>query len=164
MSQSADSCVPPEVVEAFSSAAITALQELAQVEALPVSSHQDQSTTLAEPVVAATIRLQRMPPGSMSLVLAAKTAANLAARYLPQGTTLTEEIIDDVACEFANVMAGQAKTILKGSPYHFHLSIPAASRASSFSQLPKTPPRALSVVLSSELGEILLQAHLPLDP
>jgi CheY-specific phosphatase CheX len=76
--------------------------------------------------------LLRDPPGTLALVLASDTAANLAARYLPTGTALSSEIIDDVAGEFANVIAGQAKTILKGTPYRFHLSTPEVKRTSAF--------------------------------
>ena len=127
---------PPEVVETFTSAAITALQELARVEASPepVPSWADEAT--AGPMVSASIRLQRSLPGVMTLFLRAEVAARLAARYLPEGAISTEELIDDVAGEFANVIAGQAKTILKGTPYHFTLTTPVVSRALSFVPLP----------------------------
>jgi CheY-specific phosphatase CheX len=47
---------------------------------------------------------------------------------LPAGTELNDGIVNDVAGELANVIAGQAKTMLKGTPYHFTMSIPAVSR------------------------------------
>jgi CheY-specific phosphatase CheX len=64
----------------------------------------------------------------MTLVLAPKTARRLAESYLPAGAELTDEIIDDVGAELVNVIAGQAKTILKETPYHYTLSIPVVSR------------------------------------
>ena len=60
---------------------------------------------------------------------------NWRRRYLPEGTALTDEMIDDVAGEFANVIAGQAKTILKGTPYHFTLSTPVVTRAASLAHI-----------------------------
>ena len=118
----------PRVIEAFTSAAISALQELAQLEAIV-----DESPVLDvienHDFVSATIRLVRTLPGTLTLILTEESAARLAARYLPIGTALTTEIINDVVGEFANVIAGQAKTILKGTPFHFMLSTPAVARA-----------------------------------
>jgi CheY-specific phosphatase CheX len=70
------------------------------------------------------------------LVLPPVLARRLAEGYLPAGTELTEEIINDVAGELANVIAGQAKTILKGTRYHFTLSIPVVSRGAGCRQSP----------------------------
>src|SRR5262245_9851393 len=153
---------PPDVVDAFTSATITALQELTQVEVFP-DALSSVATESCEPLVSATIRLLRSKAGAMSLTLTAATAARLAGRYLPDGTTLTEEMIDDVAGEFANVIAGQAKTILKGTVYHFNLSTPIVVRGASFAQLPEESQSTLIAVLSCELGLIQLRANLLAD-
>src|SRR5438128_10810943 len=115
--------VPPDVSDAFQSAAITALQELTQIEAFPEPTLSAIELPSGD-VVLAAIRLLRPVPGTMTLVLTPDTATQLAARYLPEGTQLSNEMIDDVAGEFANVIAGQAKTILKGTPYHFAMTTP----------------------------------------
>src|SRR6476646_1669850 len=97
--------MPREVVAAFTSAAITALQELVQIDAV-----DEPATAPSEvEIVSATMNLVRPIPGVMSLLLSAESAAFLASRYLPRESSLSQELIDDVAGEFANVIAGQAK-------------------------------------------------------
>lgn len=145
---------------AFETAAVTALQELAQLEAFPIAPPEAIRELAAETVVFATISLRRALPGTMTLVMAASAAAQLARRYLPEGTSLTPELIDDVVGEFANVMAGQAKTILKGTPYHFTLSTPEVHHAPSAAELPAAaPPHAIA--LACELGPVLVLIDLP---
>ena len=150
---------PPEVVEAFTSAAITALQELTQFEPLfeqvPAVAALEMSN-----VVAATVQLVRKVPGKMTLVLTEETASRLAARYLPKETLLTAEIVDDVTGEIANVIAGQAKTILKGTFYHFKMSTPCVARVSSFSQLLEVAEGTLVASLRFDAGRLLLLVDL----
>jgi CheY-specific phosphatase CheX len=159
MSESNNPSVPSEVVDAFQSAAITALQELTQIEAYP-----DPTASQMEPssgqVVLAAIRLLRPVPGTMTLVLAADTASQLAARYLPHGTRCSDDMIDDVAGEFANVIAGQAKTILKGSRYHFTMSTPVVTRPESRAPSPVAADVKIAASLISELGRVLLLVDL----
>jgi CheY-specific phosphatase CheX len=150
---------PPEVIEAFRSAAVTALQELTQLEAsfeLVAAAANSESSTL----VTATVRLARKVPGTMKLVLTEASASILAARYLPQETQLTAEIVDDVAGEFANVIAGQAKTILKGTPYHYTLTTPIVTRHPPGPQLPTIEPRVLIARVTFESGSLLLLVDL----
>lgn len=124
----------PQVIEAFTSAAVSALQELTQVEAV-VDEIPALEFFEEHPLIAAKVRLVRALPGTMTLVLSEESGLSLASRYLPSGTELTDEMIDDVAGELANVIAGQSKTILKGTPYHFGLSIPTVRRVQGLSQL-----------------------------
>jgi CheY-specific phosphatase CheX len=146
--------LPPEVVEAFTSSAVTALQELAQLEAIPTNSSAI-GTTFAGDAVVAVMRLLRPVPGTMTLVLPTDTARRLSEAYLPAGTELTDEIINDVAGELANVIAGQAKTILKGTPYHFTLSIPVVSRHAGCGQSP-----GVAITLAVETTLLLLLVDL----
>lgn len=160
MNESDDPANPPaEVVDAFSSAAMTALQELTQLE-----SYSEEAPAIAavklSGVVTATMQLVRKVPGKMILVLTAESASHLAARYLPQETVLTEEIVDDVAGEFANVIAGQAKTILKGTSYHFKISTPLVARVVSFSQLLGVTEATLVTSLAFDAGRLLLLVDL----
>jgi len=73
--------------------------------------------------IVATISLRRSPPGLLALALAAETLEALARRYLPDEPP-SDELLHDAAGEFANVIAGQLKTSLKGTPFHFDLSTP----------------------------------------
>lgn len=150
---------PPEVVEAFTSAAITALQELTQFESFSEEVPAVAAVDMAD-VVSATVQLVRQIPGKMVLVLTAESASRLAARYLPKETLLTEEIVDDVAGEIANVIAGQAKTILKGTSYHFTMSTPLVTRVASFSQLPGVAEATLVASRTFEAGRLLLLVDL----
>ncbi len=157
MSESNIPAIPPtEVTTAFQSAAITALQELTQIEACPESILPTRENMPSEGVVLATIQLLRHASGTMTLVLTAKTASQLAARYLPAGTLLTEELVDDVAGEFANVIAGQAKTILKGTTYHFGMSTPIVTRAASPAQFYIVSEVSCAIPVASELGRVLV--------
>lgn len=153
---------PPEVIEAFTTAALTALRELARIEAFPDDA-SPAGAAMAAGALSAAVRLLRPAAGSLSLVLPVDTASRLAARYLPEGTPLTDALIDDVAGELANVIAGQAKTILKGTPFHFALSTPLVTRTASGAPS-VAAGEALMASLDSELGRVLLFVHLPECP
>lgn len=152
---------PPNVMEAFATAAITALQELVNTIAFVDSAIPLMQTG---PSVSATITLQRPVPGQMILILSADTAVQLATRYLPEGTVLTEELIDDVAGEFGNVIAGQAKTILKGTPFHFLITPPKLARASQQESFLYDTHAMNSVSVSSELGQLFIYVELCASP
>jgi CheY-specific phosphatase CheX len=155
--------LPREVVEAFISAAITALQELMQFEALV----EELSAVLAlemTNVVSATVRLVRTEPGKLTVVLTEESASRLAARFLPKETLLTEEIVNDVTGEIANVIAGQAKTTLKGTPYHFKMSTPVVARESSVSDPAGVVATTLVASLTFESGRMKLFVNLSACP
>jgi CheY-specific phosphatase CheX len=78
---------------------------------------------------------------------------------LPDGTELSDEIIHDVVGELANVIAGQAKTMLKGTPYHFALSIPVVSRHQAGSATP-----GVAIPLTVEAGQLVLYVDLTSSP
>lgn len=152
---------PPEVIDAFTAAAITALKELVAVEAYPESPSGKHLDPPSRPCVCAEIELRRDksadPPGSVALVVSSETAVQLAARYLPSNAVLSPEMIDDVAGEFANVIAGQSKTLLKGTPFHFQLTTPHVKRSISLACTNST----LLLQLGCELGPVILVVDLP---
>ncbi len=151
---------PPEVVAAFTSAVMTTLQELTQFEAFSEPFSSTAASELQNMVVA-SVRLVRLVPGTMTVVFTQETASCLAARYLPSDTVLTEEIVDDVAGEIANVIAGQAKTILKGTPYHYTMSPPVVQRVAIFSRLSTIAAGTLAASIVFERGKLLLLIDLP---
>lgn len=111
------------VVEAVLAATTTAFEELCQT---PVVSREPYLATEC-PVpdaVSARIILQRAVPGLLTLSFPRPMLEVLTSRYLPDGTSVTSDLADDAAGEFANVIAGQIKTMLKGTPYHFSLTAP----------------------------------------
>jgi CheY-specific phosphatase CheX len=117
----------PEVVDAFTSATVTAFQELAGTE---VALCEPAVASLSPPPadVNAVIELRRQTPGRLICAFPSAVLEALSRRYLPPGLALTPDILDDTAGEFANVIAGQAKTMLKGTPYHYALSTPIVTR------------------------------------
>lgn len=149
---------PTEVAAVFSAAATTALQEMTCLGSFVTSL---QPAEIRGPFVSASLQLQRPIPGKLTLILRAESAKDLANRYLPPGTLLTEELIDDVAGEFANVIAGLAKTFLKGTPYHFSLSTPEVTHTELCGAGPDTAEGRLAIELDSEIGPMLLRIDLP---
>jgi CheY-specific phosphatase CheX len=147
--------LPPEVIEAFISSALIALQELAHCEAVPGGLATPPLTFPGNSTIAA-MRLLRRLPGTLTLIVPAEVAFHLARGYLPEGADLTHDIVDDVVGEFANVIAGQTKTVLKGSPYHFALSLPAVSRAPYAADVEDT-----ALVLITPAGPLWLVVALP---
>lgn len=125
MEPSASPSFPREVIEAFVGATVAAFQELTDtvVERIPFAEARTPNTD-----VYATIVLRHEPPGRMILSFPVATLESLAGRYLAGAAALTPELVDDAAGEFANVIAGQAKTMLKGTPDHFLLSTPLVVR------------------------------------
>lgn len=120
--------LPDPVREAFVTAALTVLPELLQTEAVLLGDPASLPGPATGPFCVATIGLNRQPPGRLSLQVPTAVAAQLAARFLPSTTPLGDDLVDDALAEFANVIAGQAKTLLKGTPYHFTLTPPTVHR------------------------------------
>lgn len=118
---------PPEVVEAFTAATVTTFVELTSTDVSPRTPAL-VSATATDGDVNATIELRREPPGRLTCSFPQNVLELLAQRYLPPGASLTAEMLDDTAGEFANVIAGQAKTMLKGTGYHYMISPPIIQR------------------------------------
>jgi len=153
--------LPDEVADAFRSSAVTTLCELTQFES--IVEKNPQAISLENHIVA-VVRLMRHVPGKLILALLPQAAAELAERYLPDSTELTDEMIDDVMGEFANVIAGQAKTILKGTPYHFTLSIPVVSHVMQGAEVSALAGAALVASLVFDSSRLLLLLDLTACP
>lgn len=149
MNQTPDPSAPPPVVfDAFQSAALTVFQELAQFEPFP-EFDTDAAVDAPGPWIAATLTLRREPAGRFTLLLHVDAATELARRFLPPNVAPEGDIVDDVVAEFANVIAGQAKTLLKGTPQHFLIVPPVVARAESLEAF--HPRRAGTIVVAVNL-------------
>jgi CheY-specific phosphatase CheX len=149
------------MMEAFTNSAIIALHEMVQVEAF---QSQPAEAGFAGPTLSARIRLLRQPPGILSMLLSLETARQLTERYLPAGADVNDELIDDTMGEFVNVIAGQAKTILKSTAYHYTITTPEVIRSDDPTQLflpAKFPDPVRIAELVCELGSIRLEVVLP---
>jgi CheY-specific phosphatase CheX len=118
---------PPEVLEAITAATVTTFLELTSTDVC-LRMPAFLSATPTDGDVNATIDLRREPPGRLTCSFPQNVLESLAQRYLPPGTSLTSEILDDTAGEFTNVIAGQAKTMLKGTEHHYAISPPIVNR------------------------------------
>ncbi|HEY2787441.1 MAG TPA: chemotaxis protein CheX [Fimbriiglobus sp.] len=115
--------MPQPVVDAFTAAVVNMFEELCQTPATPGEPFLSNADPIDTDVVAEIV-LRRKTPGRLRLEFPRPVLATLAVRFLPKELPLSPEILDDTAGEFSNVIAGQAKTMLKGTPYHFLLSTP----------------------------------------
>jgi chemotaxis protein CheX len=154
---------PAAVVEAFTAAVVTTFQELCST-AVALREPVLVSASLAIGDINAAINLKRRLPGRLVCTFPRAVLEALAGSYLPAGTFLTSEIADDTAGEFANVIAGQAKTMLKGTPYHYALSIPAVSREPIVSAEFEGERGQLLLLFDTEEGGFVLQVILPACP
>jgi CheY-specific phosphatase CheX len=117
---------PDALIEPFTTAVVTTLREMAGVEALvrdtgPADGGEgpaDVSVALRLNADAERWVVLSFPPG---------TAAALARRVLADiGDEPDGGMIRDCVGELLNVIAGQAKALLFGTPHHFTLSTPTA--------------------------------------
>lgn len=107
--------------------------------------------------ISAVLRLSTGGEGYLVLSLPAATAAALAARILGDAVEPDEAMARDCAGELANVIAGQAKAMLVGSPHHFTFGTPRVAAGD-----PGLPPGDRWVAeFVSELGEFSLHLCLP---
>jgi chemotaxis protein CheX len=145
-----------ELIGPFAEAVAIALREMAGVEAVvrdaaPVTGPDGFSD------VSAVLRLSTGGEGYMVLSLPTATATALATRVLADAAEPDDEMVRDCAGEMANVIAGQAKTMLVGNPHHFTFSTPRVASGD-----PGLPPGERWVAtFVSEAGEFSLHLCLP---
>jgi chemotaxis protein CheX len=138
-------------LEPFTAAAVVALHEMAGLEA-GVADAPECATD-----VSAAIRLLADVPGGADRWLVVSfpngTADDLARRILERPAD--PELVRDCLGELANVIAGQAKAALSGTPAHFKLTTPVTA-AGPFA----TPPgERLAAGIVSEAGVFVLEVR-----
>lgn len=115
--------MPAEVIEALVGATTVAMEELCQTPVIPGAAYRAGSLP-SDAELVATIELKRAVPGWLAVGFPRTTARTLAQRYLSDSPQPDDGLMLDAVGEFANVIAGQIKTMLKGTPYHFRLTTP----------------------------------------
>jgi chemotaxis protein CheX len=125
----ADLDTPDELIEAFTTAVTATLREMAGVEVVTRdTSRAAGDGELADLSVA--LRLEADTDGLLILCFPRGTAEALARRVLAGVADEPDEgMIRDCATELLNVIAGQAKALLFGTPHHFTLSTPTVLTA-----------------------------------
>jgi chemotaxis protein CheX len=151
--------VRDKLLEPFIAATCAALGEMASTEVVVRAVYQEtHHHPLGE--LAAVLELRSTTEGALVLSFPRRTAAALAGRILAGVTEEVDEpLVRDCVGEIANVVAGQAKAMLAGTPYRFAFSMPkGVAGAQEF--LPQPGLDCLVVAFSSEQGEFALQLFL----
>jgi len=113
-----------KLVEPFITATRTALGAMANTE-VGVRSVCQISSLPALSDISIAIRLTAATEGWLVLSFPERTAAILSSRILTGVTAdVDQQLLGDCIAEIGNVVAGQAKTLLAGTPYHFAFSLP----------------------------------------
>ena len=145
-----------ELVEPFTSSVIVTLREMAGVEAaVRATTHttgQDEFSDLS-----AVLRLLAANDGYLVLSFPTATATALAERVLHGTADVNADMIHDCVGELVNVVAGQAKALLFGTPGHFTLSTPKV--VMGVPELLAEPHWVVMFV--SDVGEFRLHVQLP---
>ncbi len=131
-----------------------ALAEMASVEVLPCAVYRRETPAVLGDltvVLSFTSELQ----GGLILSFNKKTAESLAARILAPMIEANHALISDCMGEIGNVVAGQAKTMLAGTPYHFTFGTPTVGTA--FAIPIPFEASCLVIALTCDAGPFALQ-------
>lgn len=146
-----------ELIGPFAEAVAIALREMAGAEAV-IRNAAPATGTDQFGDVSVVLRLSTGGEGYMVLSLPTTTATALAKRILDGvAGELDDTMIRDCAGELANVIAGQAKTMLVGTPHHFTFATPTVTAGNP--GLPAGERWVAAFV--SEWGEFTLHLCLP---
>jgi len=156
--------VPPELreqlLEPFISGANMTLTELAQIEpAVRSTCRTAHPRTLGD--ISALLGLTAEGGEVLVLSFPAATAAALAGRVLAEVTQAPDdELVRDCMGELANVIAGQAKTLLAETPYQLLLATPSVLLGPGLEVGSRPGIESLVVFFGSEAGDFALQVCL----
>jgi chemotaxis protein CheX len=150
--------IPEVLIESFATAVSMTFSEMAGVEAVVHGKGWTIGTEgLAD--LSVSLRLSAGSGGWLALSFPARTALDVTLRILKEvGCEVDESIIQDCVCELTNVTAGQAKTLLFGTPYQFTFSTPNVLPIISA----ELEPRRFVIRFDSEVGEFALHLCFPL--
>jgi chemotaxis protein CheX len=106
------------------------------------------------------LRLTSATEELLAISFPRQTATALVRRVLAGvSVEFDDQLLHDGIGEIGNVIAGQAKALLAGTPYHFVFSLPTVvGRVLNLAPVPN--PDRLVVAFDCELGEFALQLFL----
>jgi chemotaxis protein CheX len=151
-----DADLPPQPLDSYISAVTLALGEMAatQVAVRNVSREMDGSP-LGE--VNAIVVLHAATEAMLILAFPQQTALMLAQRIFGDARVeLSDGLIRDCVGEIANVIAGQAKTLLAGTPHQMTFALPQVVAAPVPDALCDQVRGRLKVTFESDAGGFLL--------
>jgi chemotaxis protein CheX len=157
--------VPPQlregVIEPFIQAASLTLREWATTDGVVRAVYQKAMHQGFGPLTA-VLRMVSPTGGTLALAFPERTAATLTTRVLARpAEELDQDIIRDCLREVVNVVAGQAKALLLGTPYHFDLSIPTVAVGAGADIGVAPGGKCLVAAIASDGGDFALQLFLP---
>ncbi len=159
--------VPPAVreqlLEPFIAAVSLTLTELAQVEPVVRSTYRTAvPRTLGD--ISAVLGLTAEGGELLVLSFPSQTAGAIAARVLAEvNPAPDDDLVRDCVGELANVIAGQAKTLLAETPYQLLLATPSVLSGPGLEVGTRPDIAGLVVVFGSDAGEFALQVCLHWD-
>ncbi len=139
------------VLDAFMQAVGLTFRELAGLDVIPrgVTTGRFVGTS----GISAVLRLTPAVEGEFALDFPLSVATELTRRiFVTAGADVDEAEVSDCIGEVANVVAGQAKTLLVGTPHHFVFSIPVVTATSG----PQPQVDCTCVEFGTEIGEFTL--------
>ena len=145
------------LVGPFTEAVSAVFSEMASAgAAVQAVYRQPSSRTVGE--LSALLRLRSVGEAALVLSCPRPTARALAERVLSGVTEpLDDGMIGDCLGELANVIAGQAKALLAGTPHHFTFSPPTIVTGVGKEVGKAGDEGSLVIVFGSEVGEFALQ-------
>jgi chemotaxis protein CheX len=148
------------ILEPFVSGATLTLREWAHTEVVVRAVYRkSRHTPFGE--VAAILALTSGPEEWLVLSFPEQTASILAGRMLGrEGETLETEMIHDCVGEMANVIAGQAKAQLAGTPHHFSLATPTVVTGDGPNVRNGPCADCMIIVFGSDVGDFALQVFM----
>jgi chemotaxis protein CheX len=97
-------------------------------------------------------------PGCLALSLPMKTARGMAERvFAGVREPIDDGMVLDCIGELANILAGQVKSLLANSPYHFSISLPKVMLTHDLQVQDRLGRSCLRMTFDSEVGEFALQ-------
>jgi chemotaxis protein CheX len=154
--------VREQIVDVFISATSMTLVEMTQTEPI-VRSVCRMTQLLTAGDISALLGLAAERGGGDLLVLSfpAQTAEALAGRVLAEVAQAPDvELIRDCMGELANVVAGQAKTLLAETPFQLALATPRILLGAGLEVASPCDSMILAVIFDSAAGEFALQVCL----
>jgi chemotaxis protein CheX len=107
--------------------------------------------------ISAAVAIRSVTDGLFVLSFPAGTAAAIAERVLADAKAkMNQSLVEDCVGEIANVIAGQAKTLLAGTPYQLTFSLPEVVVGNHPKSHLARSCGCLIIVFRSDLGEFSL--------
>jgi chemotaxis protein CheX len=152
-----DGDIGVEPLKSFVTATVVAIAEMAGTEVVVREVYQKR---LDSPCgdISARVRITSVAEGMFVLGFPQRTAAAIAERVL---ANVREEINGTLVCdcvgEIANVIAGQAKTLLAGTRHQMTFSLPQVTVGNAPSSQPEHGRNCVLIKFCSDLGEFTIR-------